>query len=142
MYELAEFYNYCHHNDVDVFNYQNSPQVACTVRDGPYYAVIIDFSKIRTLREIRGITMHEYGHLATGALHKCSSPHQIWQQAEYRADGWGFEHYLPVEQLKSAFQKGYTEPWQLADYFDLPEITIKKALHYWTECRGVDFNIL
>ena len=37
-------------------------------------------------------------------------------------------------------QKGYTETWQLADYFDLDEDYIKKALHYWTECRGVDFN--
>ena len=30
--------------------------------------------------------------------------------------------------------------WPLADYFDLDEDYIKKALHYWTECRGVDFN--
>ena len=29
---------------------------------------------------------------------------------------------------------------ELAEYFDLPEDDIKKALHYWTECRGVDFN--
>ena len=26
--------------------------------------------------------------------------------------------------------------WPLADYFDLDEDYIKKALHYWTECRG------
>jgi hypothetical protein len=137
---MAEFRNYCRKNNVDVFAYGGAPQAACTIRDGQDYCVIIDFTKVTSTRELRGILMHEQGHLSTGALHKCLSPYQICQQSEYRADGWSFKQYLSPGQFKEAFQAGYTEPWQLADYFDLPEKTIRKALHYWTECRGINLS--
>ena len=80
------------------------------------------------------------GHVATGALHKVDSPYETVERSEYRANRWGFENYLKVEEFKEAFAAGYTELWQLSDYFDLPEETIRKALSYWTEQRGINFN--
>ena len=62
------------------------------------------------------------------------------EQNEYRADADAFRRCLPPEEIRTAIRAGYTEPWQLAEYFDLDEDYIKKALHYWTQCRGVDFN--
>ena len=58
--------------------------------------------------------------------------HQLAAQSEHRADADSFQRYLPPEEIRQAMQKGYTETWQLADYFDLDEDYIKKALHYWT----------
>ena len=46
----------------------------------------------------------------------------------------------PPQALREALAAGYTEPWQLADYFDLPQQDIEKALHYRQECQGIDFN--
>ena len=37
-------------------------------------------------------------------------------------------------------RNGYTTPWELADYFNLDEEYIQKALDYWAQCRGVNFN--
>ena len=142
MYNIAEFYDYCKTNDIDIMPYIGFPSTAATVRDGKWYCVVIDFSKIKTIREFRGITMHEYGHLRTGCLHKAESPYQLVAQAEYRANADSFQRYLPVEMLLDAMRKGYTETWQLAEWFDLPEEDIKKALHYWTQCKGIDFNLL
>ena len=68
------------------------------------------------------------------------SPFQLVAQNEHRADADSFRRCLPAEEIRQAMRQGYTELWQLADYFDLDEDYIKKALHYWTECRGIDFN--
>lgn len=84
--------------------------------------------------------MHESGHLRTGALHKVYSPFQIVEQSEFRADADSFRRFLSSVEIRAAMRQGYTDSWQLAEYFDLDEEYIKKALHYWVECKGVDFN--
>ena len=140
MFSLSEFYGYCKQNDVDIMPFAALPRPACTVRDGRYYAVVLNFKRLHTVRQVRTAMLHESGHLHTGALHKVDSPFQLVAQNEHRADADSFRRFLPAEEICQAMRQGYTEPWQLADYFDLDEDYIKKALHYWTECRGVDFN--
>ena len=140
MFEISDFYQYCKQNRVDVIPYMNCPQPAATVRDDGWYAVFLDFTKIRSTRLFRGICYHELGHLATGALHKVDSPYELVERSEHRAKRWSAEHFLTEEDFREAFQYGYTESWQLAEFFDLPEADVRSALWYWTECRGIDFN--
>lgn len=140
MFELSDFYSYCKSNDVDVVPYHNAPNIGTTMRQDASYAVFLDFAKVQSTRQLKGICYHEMGHVATGALHKVSSPYETVERSEHRANRWAAEHYLTVEDFRSAFADGYIELWELAEYFDLPEDDIKNALHYWTECRGVDFN--
>lgn len=141
MFEISDFYNYCKGNRVDVIPYFGCPQPAATIRDGQDYAVFLDFSQIRSTRLLRGICCHEMGHAATGALHKLGSPYELVERSEYRANRWIAEHYLTCHAFREAFRDGCTEPWQLAEYFDLPQQDIEKALHYWTVCKGIDFNM-
>ena len=140
MFELSDFYGYCQKNQVDVIPYCGCPQPGATIRDREQYAIFLDFTKIRSTRLLKGICYHELGHAATGALHKVNSPYELVERSEYRANRWSAEHYLPAKELREAFQNGFTEPWQLAEYFDLPQQDIEKALYYWTVCRGIDFN--
>ena len=140
MFELSDFYGYCQKNQIDVIPYCGCPQPGATIRDREQYAIFLDFTKIRSTRLLKGICYHELGHAATGALHKVNSPYELVERSEYRANRWSAEHYLPAKELREAFQNGFAEPWQLAEYFDLPQQDIEKALHYWTVCRGIDFN--
>lgn len=140
MFEISDFYDYCKENKVDVIPFIGCPQPGATVRDQGYLAVFLDFSKIRSTRLLRGVCYHELGHAATGALHKVDSPYELVERSEYRANRWAAENYLTEADFKAAFQDGCTELWQLSEYFDLPERDIQKALNYWTECKGVDFN--
>ena len=140
MFELSDFYGYCQKNQIDVIPYCGCPQPGATIRDREQYAIFLDFTKIRSTRLLKGICYHELGHAATGALHKINSPYELVERSEYRANRWSAEHYLPAQELREAFQNGFTEPWQLAEYFDLPQQDIEKALYYWTVCRGIDFN--
>ena len=140
MFELDRFYHYCKENRVDIIPYPGAPKAGATIRDGEYYAVFLDFSKIKSLRLFRGVCCHELGHAATGALHKVSSPYEMWERSEYRANRYMAQHFLKAEDFQEAFHAGYTEPWQLAEYFDLPEQDVKNALSYWTERRCVKFH--
>ena len=153
MFSTSEFYSYCRVHDVDVIPFDRIPAAATTVRYHGAYAVGLNFSRLHTVRQMRTAMLHESGHLHTGALHKVNSPFQLVEQNEYRADADAFRYTvcvtgieeafrrsLPPDEIRTAMRAGYTEPWQLAEYFDLDEDYIKKALHYWTQCRGIDFN--
>ena len=49
------------------------------------------------------------------------------------------KRYLPFEELQNAVSAGYTEPWQLAEYFQLPETAVRGALNYYLRVRGLRF---
>ena len=140
MFEISDFYHYCKQHRVDVIPYAGCPQPGATIRDGGFYAVFLDFSKIRSTRLLRGVCYHELGHVATGALHKVDSPYECVERSEYRANRWAAENYLNEEAFREAFRAGYTELWQLSEYFDLPESDVAAALRYWTDILGVDFT--
>lgn len=140
MFELSDFYSYCKKQNVDVIVFSGIPHPGATIRDGDYYAIFLDFSKIRSTRLLKGVCSHELGHAATGALHKVSSPFELVERSEYRANRWAAEHFLPASDFRQAFSAGYTELWQLSEYFDLPEEDVRNALVYWTERRGMDLR--
>lgn len=140
MFDLSQFYTYCQQNAVDVIPYMGMPSPGATIRDGDDYAIFLDIKAITTLRELKGVCLHELGHAATGALHKVSSPYETVERSEYRANRWAAQQYLSVEAFYEAFDAGCRDLWELAEYFDLPEQDIKNALSYWTERRGIDFN--
>lgn len=140
MFELSDFFAYCREHDVDILSYTGAPSPGATIRDQDFYAVFLDFSKISSLRLLRGVCYHELGHAATGSLHKVDSPYELVERSEYRANRWAAERYLTEADFRRAFSQGYTEAWQLADFFDLPEEDICAALTFWTERKGKDFN--
>ena len=140
MFEIADFYDYCSKNHIAVIPFDRCPQPGATIRDQDFYAVFLDFSKIRSTRLLRGVCFHELGHVATGALHKVDSPYELVERSEHRANRWTAEHFLTEDAFREAFYHGYTELWQLAEYFDLPEADVRHALNYWTQSKGIDFN--
>ncbi len=140
MFEISDFYHYCKTHQVDVIPYDGCPKEGATIRDEGFYAVFLDFTKIKSTRLLRGVCYHELGHLATGALHKVDSPYELVERSEYRANRWAAENYLTADAFSEAFAAGFTEPWQLSEYFDLPEADIQTALRYWIDRRGVDFT--
>ena len=141
MFELSDFYSYCKENNITVLPFDNAPCKGTTMRDADLYAIFLDFTKISSTRQLKGVCCHELGHVATGALHKIESPFETVERSEYRANRWSAETFLTVEDFKEAFADGYTEPWELAEYFDLPEDDVMKAYSYWKDSKGIDFVI-
>jgi Zn-dependent peptidase ImmA (M78 family) len=71
--------------------------------------------------------VHEMGHFYTSAYYELCSPLQLRSQAEYKADTWMINRIIPIDDLHAAIEAGYTEVWELAEYFDVPEKVIIRA---------------
>ena len=50
------------------------------------------------------------------------------QAHENRADKWAVKRIIPVDELDEAVADGYTEIWELAEKFGVPEPFMRKAV--------------
>lgn len=108
---------------------------AATIEMGGRYGIFYDPRRCRTVADLCWRLGHEVSHCATGCTHRLASRYDLIAKHEYKANRREIEVYLPFEELKSAVDRGYREPWQLAEYFGVPEEAVRKALDYWTGAR-------
>ena len=71
---------------------------------------------------------HELGHCVTGSFYNIYSPADNRRRHENRADKWAIRQLIPVDALDDAIALGYTEIWELADYFGVTEDFIRKTV--------------
>ena len=93
--------------------------------------VAIDVDKIKSSQDEKYIIAHEIGHIETGAFYNIYSPLDIRSRHEERADRKAIDTLVPWGELFEAFQCGIREKWELAEYFDVPEALIVKAVGYY-----------
>lgn len=74
---------------------------------------------------------HEYGHCKSGATHHLSSPLEMIEQHEYRADRAAVHEFLPFAKIQDAFNCGCVELWQLAEHLDMPEKFVEIAVRIY-----------
>jgi Zn-dependent peptidase ImmA (M78 family) len=91
-------------------------------------AIAIDPYKIPTIAAEKSIVAHELGHCETGSFYNQYATCDIRQRHENRADRWAIHTLVPKEELNTAVQAGYTNLWELAEYFDVTEDFMKKAI--------------
>lgn len=130
MVELNSLYEDMRTQQVALYTYDVGEETSVTIELNDQYAIFLDPFRVGSIPEMKRILAHELGHCATGCTHKVSSPIDLVEKHEYKANRWAIERYIPFDELCSAIKYGYTERWQLAEYFDLPEAFIQKALNY------------
>ena len=134
MDKLTEVYNDLHNAGVMMFScpmHFSSDTAAVTIEVNGDYGIFLDTDLITTEAEENAAVAHEAGHIFTGSTHPLCSPFQIVQQHENRADKWAIKKLIPKNELDAAVSAGHTEIWDLAEYFDLPEHFIRKAVHFY-----------
>lgn len=92
------------------------------------YSIAINPNAISNNRELKDCLAHELGHQVTGSFYKLNSKFETRSRMEERATRWAVQTLISAEDLKRAFKKGYTEAWQLADFFDVTEDFIKDTV--------------
>ena len=110
---------------VDVFTCPMQNHKALCSPDG---ALALNPAAIESGAEEQAILLHEEGHFATGAFYTVQSPYTIRQKQENIANRYIYKRYFPPQRLQSAMAAGLREPWQLAEYFDLPEAMIEEQI--------------
>lgn len=87
----------------------------------------MDTKVILSEREERLHLAHELGHCVRGAFYNPYAKADIRKKHENRADKWAVRHLIPKDRWNEALKDGYTEVWELAEYFDVTEDFIRKT---------------
>ncbi len=89
-----------------------------------------------TLTQAEELTIlaHEVGHCKTGSFYNINNRLDVRAKRERRADRWAIEYLIPIKKLKAAMRAGYTEYWDLAEFFNVTEPFIHKAVDYYKSC--------
>lgn len=83
------------------------------------HTIIINPELVKTVREEKECMAHELGHQIKNAFYDIDSTLETRARQEERATRWAVQKLIPARELKEALKKGYTEIWQLAEYFDV-----------------------
>lgn len=102
-----------------------------SVQDDGGDFILMDYSLIEAGAEERVHLAHEIGHCKTGSFYNPRAKYDIRKRHENRADKWAIEHTIPQERLTRAVEDGLSEPWELAEYFDVTEDFIRKAVCWY-----------
>lgn len=126
---VDELYEFAEKENIDIYSASLPLSQSMSVMDDELNCYIgIDYDLINSHAEEKSKLAHEIGHCMKGAFYNRYSKLDIISKHEYSADKWACEHLLPKNGIQEAFEKGYIEVWQLAEYFDVPEELVKKAL--------------
>lgn len=129
---MTELYDKIKDEKIRLFDVHDGGD-ACTMRDDVFnvYGIFADSENFETSDEEFCIMAHEYGHCKSGATHHLSSPLEMIEQHEYRADRAAVHEFLPFEKIDEAFRRGCAELWEIADFLDMPEEFVEKAIEIY-----------
>ena len=93
--------------------------------------IAMDFSLLYNYIAERVHFAHELGHCVRGAFYNRYATCDLRGQQEVKADKWAIKKLVPADKLEQAVKNGYTEVWQLAEYFNVTEEFMKKAICWY-----------
>lgn len=126
---LDELYEFAESENIDIYAAALPLSQSVSIMDDNFNCYIgIDYDLIHSSVEEKRKLAHEIGHCVKGAFYNRHSELDLISKHEYSADKWACEKLLPKEEMQRAFLEGFVEVWQLAEYFDVPEELVKKAL--------------
>lgn len=142
MITLKQLYDIAEDNQIPVINFpiQNESVEALSVCDDEGSCLIaLDIHKLGGSADHKVKMAHELGHCIQGAFYNQYSSADVRGKHEYRADKWAIQKIVPYQELVNACEQGYTECWQLADYFGITEDYVRRAFEIYC-AMGYNFN--
>lgn len=138
MKQLLRLYRYAEQQNIEVELYpmKRADSLCAPLPDGTN-VVAIDPRKLRGVADETEKLAHELGHCMTGSFYSRYTPLDERGRCETRAERWAIRQVLPYEELKKALELGFREISQLAEYFEVSEEMVRKAVDYYTGPCGL-----
>jgi len=115
---------------VDCFDLEKREALSIRDRSGDCYIAINPLKLISTKDETVKLG-HELGHCMTGSFYNEKASCDVRQKHENRADKWEIEQLVPKDELDKAIGKKIVEIWELAEYFNVTEDFMRKAICWY-----------
>lgn len=96
------------------------------------YFIGLDSTKKRTYIEEQTRIGHELGHCLYGGFYTKTSPYDLVERHEVRADRWYITHAIPRKVLFSLLKQGY-DAWEIAEQLDTTEEYIRRAYYFYKD---------
>lgn len=130
-----ELYRSAEQNNVQIVFFRLPNTVSVSMEDNHEYYIAVDPFQIGTTAQWNTHLAHELGHCVTGSFYAMYSPLDIRDKHELAADKWAVKKLIPKDELNKAMKNGCTEVWQLAEYFDVTEDFIRRAIYIHFEIQ-------
>lgn len=133
MKPIQSLYQYAekHHIEVIPFSLPETRSMSIETDDRAHY-IGMDYDSFDCQADERVHLTHELGHCMTGSFYNRYAKMDLRQRHENRADKWAIRKLIPLDKLDMAIAEGHTELWDLAEYFDVTEDFMRKAVCYYT----------
>lgn len=133
MTDLAKLYQIATDEkiEVDCFEFGKRESLSLMDDDGICY-IAIDPFRLRSTDDERMKLAHELGHCITGSFYNIHATVDCRQKHENTANKWAIQTLIPIADLEAAVADGYTELWELAERFGVPEDFMRKAICLYT----------
>jgi hypothetical protein len=137
--DVADLYKIAEEACIPVVCVTMASQLECFAVLLPEDGVVIamDPEKVHGQGDEKYKLAHELGHSLTGAFYSSATPMDEKGRAEQRADRWAIECLLPFPALEEAVASGRTQLYDLAEFFQLPQAFLEKAIAYYTGPKGL-----
>ena len=130
--ELKELYELADSMGIEVYGFNLPESHAMSVMDESGSCVIgMDNSRRYSVSEEKTMLAHELGHCKTGAFYNQYTPFSLRSKCERRADEWAIKQCVPFDALINACKSGLHGSYELAEYFDVSESMMRKAIEYY-----------
>lgn len=118
-------------HDIQVFGAHIPACASMSIVSDRRYYIAIDLNAAASSADLNVKAAHELGHCRTGSFYNIHSPYDVRAKHEYRADKWAVHELIPFDKYQEALRAGYTEVWQLAEFFDVTEDFIRRAIYIY-----------
>ena len=130
---LTELYRTAEKQNISVDCFALEAREALSVADGEGgFYIAIDPLKLESSLDEKMKLAHELGHCCTGSFYNRYAARDLRARHENRADKWAILTLIPEGELREALDSGLTEPWELAEHFEVSEELLRKAVCWYT----------
>ena len=129
--ELDELYMLANEKNIKVMDFSLPQNTAVTVSLGDGCFVGVDPEVFFSKRKEKVVLAHELGHIETGSLYSVDANNAERIKKETKKKKWTVETLIPLEKLKTAIEDGHGDVGALAEYFEVTEEFMLKALLYY-----------
>ena len=132
MTKLNKFYEIALKNNIPIWDICPPELISISVRlpDGSMMITTSDLSMAPEGTTQLECLSHELGHCMTGSFYNLYSPYDLRSKHEYKANKWAIQKVIPYRALIKAAKAGCRERYEFAEYFDVSERFIQKAIDY------------
>lgn len=124
---INELYDIADNNNIAVYHFPMKSVTAVSIPGN----IGIDTNKIETVTEETVCLAHELGHCMKNAFYNTKNICDLREKHEYKADKWAVNTVIPFEKLIKAVSNGITEPWELAEHFNVTEKFVHTAFQIY-----------